>query len=141
MPNDLLAELAQLENVVGVKQANNDNLAPVEGLQIYAGNDDVLAQTLDFGGAGGILVASHIVGPEMRRMVDEPENRAAINESLKPVFDALVSPAAMSTKAALDMMGLPGGVPRLPYVEADESEKATIKAMLEARGLIGVAAS
>ena len=91
------------------------------------------------GGSGGILVASHIVGPEMRRMVDEPESRDVIHQELLPVFDALgVAPAAISTKAALDMMGLPGGVPRLPYVEADESEKATIRAMLEARGLVGV---
>ncbi len=72
MPNDLLAELAQLDHVAAVKQANNDNLAIVDGLELYAGNDDVLARTLDLGGAGGILVASHIVGPQMRRMVDEP---------------------------------------------------------------------
>ncbi len=77
MPNDLLAELAQLDHIEGVKQANDDNLALVDGLQLYAGNDDVLARVLDMGGAGGILVASHIVGPEMRRMVDEPEHRAA----------------------------------------------------------------
>lgn len=140
MPNDLLAELAQIENITGVKQANNDNLAMVEGLELYAGNDDVLAKVLDLGGSGGILVASHVVGPEMRRMVDEPENRDTIHEDLLSVFDALsVAPAAISTKAALDMMGLPGGVPRLPYVEADESEKATIREMLEARGLVGVA--
>ncbi|MFZ0040214.1 MAG: dihydrodipicolinate synthase family protein, partial [Solirubrobacteraceae bacterium] len=43
MPNDLLAELAQLEHIVGVKQANPANLAPVDGLMIYAGNDDNLA--------------------------------------------------------------------------------------------------
>lgn len=139
MPNDLLAELAQIENIVGVKQANDDNLAMIDGLQLYAGNDDVLGRVLDMGGSGGILVASHVVGPEMRRMVDEPESRDVIHQELLPVFDALsVAPAAISTKAALDMMGLPGGVPRLPYVEADESEKATIRAMLEARGLVGV---
>lgn len=141
MPNDLLAELAQIENITGVKQANNDNLAMIDGLELYAGNDDVLAKVLDLGGSGGILVASHVVGPEMRRMVDEPENREAIQLDLLAVFKALsVAPAAISTKAALEMMGLPGGVPRLPYVEADESEKATIRAMLEARGLVGVAA-
>lgn len=142
MPNDLLAELAQIDNIVGVKQANNDNLAMVDGLQLYAGNDEVLAKVLDLGGSGGILVASHIVGPELRRMVDEPENREDIHESLLPVFAALsVAPAAISTKAALDLMGLPGGVPRLPYVPADESEIATIRSMLDVRGLVGVAAS
>jgi 4-hydroxy-tetrahydrodipicolinate synthase len=141
MPNDLLAELAQLDHVEAVKQANNDNLAPVDGLEVYAGNDDILARTLDMGGAGGILVASHIVGPEMRRMVDEPEQRAAIHEDLLPVFEALsVGPAAMTTKAALNLLGHPVGVPRLPYVEADEQETATIRSMLHARGLVGAAA-
>jgi 4-hydroxy-tetrahydrodipicolinate synthase len=141
MPNDLLAELAQLEHVEAVKQANNDNLAPVDGLQVYAGNDDVLARTLDMGGAGGILVASHIVGPEMRRMVDEPDQRQAIHESLLPVFEALgVGPAAMTTKAALNLLGHEVGTPRLPYVEADASEKAVIRDMLRARGLAGATA-
>jgi 4-hydroxy-tetrahydrodipicolinate synthase len=136
MPNELLAELAQLEHVEAVKQANNDNLAPVDGLELYAGNDEVLARTLDLGGAGGILVASHIVGPQMRRMVDEPDERAAIHESLLPVFAALsVGPAAMTTKAALNLLGIRAGRLRLPYVEADEGELATIREMLRARGL------
>ena len=54
MPNDLLAELAQLDGVSAVKQANNDNLAPVDGLELYAGNDESVARTLDMGGVGGI---------------------------------------------------------------------------------------
>ncbi len=81
MPNDVLAELAQIERVDYVKQANNANLALVDGLGVYAGNDDILARTLDIGGVGGICVASHIVGEEMRRMVDEPDERAAIDAS------------------------------------------------------------
>lgn len=141
MDNDLLAELGQLDHVCAVKQANNDNLALIDGLDLYAGNDDILADVLDMGGAGGILVASHIVGPEMRRMVDEPEHRGEIARDLQPVFDALsIGPAAMTTKAALNLMGIRAGVPRLPYVEADEGEKAVLQAMLEARGLIGAAA-
>jgi 4-hydroxy-tetrahydrodipicolinate synthase len=142
MPNDMLAELGQIENIVGVKQSNDDNLAMIDGLQLYAGNDDVFAKVLDLGGSGGILTATHVVGEEFRRMVDEPENRSAINDSLAPVFDALaVAPAASADKAALNLMGLPGGHVRLPYVDCDESETATIRAMLEERGLVGVAAS
>jgi 4-hydroxy-tetrahydrodipicolinate synthase len=141
MPNDLLAELAQLEHVEAVKQANNANLAPVDGLDLYAGNDDILARTLDLGGAGGILVASHIVGPQMRRMVDEPGERAAIHERLLPVFAALsIAPAAVTTKAALNLLGVRGGRVRLPYVDADESEVATIREMLRAHGLAEAAA-
>jgi 4-hydroxy-tetrahydrodipicolinate synthase len=137
MPNDLLAELAQLDHVEGVKQANNDNLAMIDGLDLYAGNDEVFARVLDMGGAGGILTASHIVGPEMRRMVDEPAERAAIHESLTAVFEALgVAPAAVSNKAALNLLGHAVGRPRLPYVETDEHETATIRAMLQDRGLL-----
>lgn len=142
MPNDLLAELGQIENIVGVKQSNQDNVAMVDGLQLYAGNDDLFAPVLDIGGSGGILTGSHALGPEFRRMVDEPENRRAIHKSLLPAFDALaVAPAASACKAALNLMGLPGGHVRLPYVDCDESETATIRAMLEERGLVGVAAS
>lgn len=137
MPNDLLAELAQLDHVEAVKQANNASLAPIDGLELYAGNDDVLARTLDLGGAGGILVASHIVGPQMRRMVDEPEQRAAIDADLQDVYAALgVGPAAMTTKAALTLLGHRVGAPRLPYVEADAEEIATIRAMLVRHGLL-----
>jgi 4-hydroxy-tetrahydrodipicolinate synthase len=137
LPNDLLAELAQLDHVEAVKQANNDNLAPIDGLSIYAGNDEVLARVLDMGEAGGILTASHIVGPELRRMVDEPGERAAIHDSLLPVFSAMaVAPAAVTNKAALNLLGHRVGRPRLPYVEADEHETATIRAMLEERGLL-----
>jgi dihydrodipicolinate synthase/N-acetylneuraminate lyase len=54
------------------------------------------------------------------------------------VFAALsVGPAAMTTKAALNLMGVRAGVPRLPYVEADEAETRTIREMLDARGLVG----
>ncbi|MBJ7459425.1 MAG: 4-hydroxy-tetrahydrodipicolinate synthase, partial [Thermoleophilaceae bacterium] len=131
MPNDLLEELGRIENIVGVKQSNNDNLAMVDGLQLYAGNDEVFAKVLDLGGSGGILTATHVVGPEFKRMVNEPENRDEIHNSLLPVFDALgVAPAASADKAALNLMGLPGGHVRLPYVDCDESETATIRAML-----------
>jgi 4-hydroxy-tetrahydrodipicolinate synthase len=140
MPNDLLAELAQLDHIEGVKQANNDSLAMIDGLTLYAGNDDILGRTLDLGGAGGILVASHIVGPQMRRMVDEPENRDAINDELLDVFDALgIGPAAMTTKTALNLLGREVGAPRLPLVESDAAETETIRQMLERQGLLEAA--
>jgi 4-hydroxy-tetrahydrodipicolinate synthase len=137
LPNDLLAELAQLENIVGVKQANPANLARIDGLQIYAGNDDLLADVLDLGEAGGICVASHLFGDEMHRMVDEPEHRREIDESLQDAYrDLLVAPLACSVKAALNLIGLQVGAPRLPYVELDESETATVRAMLERHGVL-----
>jgi 4-hydroxy-tetrahydrodipicolinate synthase len=143
MPNDLLGELAQrIDNVVAVKQANNDNLAPIDGLQLYAGNDDIFARVLDLGGVGGILTASHVAGRDFKRMVDEPESRAAVNDSLQGLFTALaIAPAAASNKAALRLLGLPGGHVRLPYVDLDEEELATIAAALKAHGLIGAGTS
>jgi 4-hydroxy-tetrahydrodipicolinate synthase len=140
MPNDLLAELAQLDNITAVKQANAANLAKIDGLQIYAGNDDLLADVLDLGEPGGILVAAHLFGEYMHRMVDEPDRRREIDRSLQDVYrDLAVAPLACSTKAALGMLGLAVGGPRLPYVELDEREAATVRAMLERHGLLQTA--
>src|SRR5256714_9156516 len=75
MPNDLLAELAQIEHVEGVKQANPDNLAPVDGLGSYAGNDETLLRALQMGGCGGVCVRSHLVGAELRPIGDPPQRR------------------------------------------------------------------
>ena len=138
MPNDLLAELAQLDHVEAVKQANNDNLAPVDGLAIYAGNDEILARVLDLGEPGGILDArATSSAPRCAGWSTSPHERAAIHESLLPVFAALsVAPAAVCNKAALNLLGHGVGGPRLPYVEADEHETATIRAMLAERGLL-----
>lgn len=140
VPNDLLAELAQLDHVEYVKQANNDNLAPIDGLRLYAGNDDGLLRTLEIGGEGGILVASHLVGDEMRRMVDEPENRAEIDASLRDVYAAMgVTTNPIPVKAALELAGHPVGGLRLPLVEADEDERAQLRAVLERHGLLASA--
>lgn len=137
MPNDLLAELAQIEHIDYVKQANDDNLAPVDGLGLYAGNDNTLARTLDMGGAGGILVASHIVGDEMRRMADEPARRAEIDASLQDVYETLfMTSNPICVKAALNLLGLPAGGLRLPMVEADEAETAALRAMMMRHGLL-----
>jgi len=138
MPNDLLAELAQIERIDFVKQANDDNLAPIDGLRIYAGNDGTFARTLDMGEPGGILVASHIVGPQMRRMVDEPERRAEIDASLRDVYETIfITASPAPTKAALELLGHPVGGLRLPLVEVDEREREIIRAMLVRHELVG----
>jgi 4-hydroxy-tetrahydrodipicolinate synthase len=141
MDNELLAELAQIEQVVAVKQANHANLAPVDGLEIYAGNDDMLLDVLELGGPGGICVASHVVGDEMRRMVDEPANRREIDAGLREIYRAMgVTTNPIPVKAALDLLGLPGGGPlRLPLVEADERETAVVRGALERHGLLTAA--
>lgn len=140
MPNELLAELAQLPNIEGVKQSNAGNLAPVDGLQLYAGDDHLLRDTLEMGGAGGILVASHLFGTQMRAMVDEPGRRNEIHNELADVFEALgVTSNPIPIKTALNLLGFGVGGFRLPIVDADESETQTIRAMLERHQLLAAA--
>lgn len=137
VPNELLAELAQIDHVEYVKQANNDNLALVDGLGLYAGNDEVFARTLDLGGCGGILVASHVVGDQMRRMVDEPENRAEIDATLREVYASMgATTNPIPVKAALNLLGHKVGGLRLPMIEADEAETAVVRTALANLGLL-----
>jgi 4-hydroxy-tetrahydrodipicolinate synthase len=137
MPPDLLAELAQIDGISGVKQANAAELQPIDGLDLYAGDDATFARTLDMGGAGGILVASHIVGNEMQRMVDEPERRAEVDASLRDVYETLfLTSNPTCTKAALNLLGHDVGGLRLPLVEATAEETAAVRAMLERHRLL-----
>jgi 4-hydroxy-tetrahydrodipicolinate synthase len=140
MPNDLLARLAQIDGIQAVKQSNAANLAPVDGLELYAGNDDLLAPTLDLDGKGGICVASHVLGAEFRAMIDEPERRADIHAALHDAFAVLGRFNPVAIKAALNLVGLPAGGVRLPLVEADEDEVARIRAVLEHHNLVGASA-
>jgi 4-hydroxy-tetrahydrodipicolinate synthase len=137
MPNDLLAELGQIENVVAVKQARYEDMAAIDGLDLLAGNDDILAKTMDLGGTGGILVASHLVGTEMRRIIDQPDRRHEIENGLRDLYEALsVTTNPIPVKAALNMIGQDAGGLRLPLVEATEEEKAVIRAALERHQLL-----
>jgi 4-hydroxy-tetrahydrodipicolinate synthase len=145
MDPKLLAELASIENVVAVKQANNDELGPVEGLAVLAGNDDTFLRTLEFGGAGGILVASHLVGDRMREIWDAAqeadfERAREIDAELQPVYSALgVTTNPIPVKAAMEMVGLDSGRMRLPMVAADERQRAAIRPALEQAGLLAAA--
>jgi 4-hydroxy-tetrahydrodipicolinate synthase len=138
---DQLAELAQIDNVVAVKQANDDQLAPVEGLAILAGNDNTFFRTLEMGEAGGITVASHLVGPQMRELYDaaksgDMDTAREIDAKLQPFFEALaVTANPIPVKAGAEMLGIASARARLPIVEADEQQKAVIREALEAQGL------
>jgi 4-hydroxy-tetrahydrodipicolinate synthase len=132
-----LAELAQIEHIEGVKQANPQELELIDGLDLYAGDDASFARVLDLGGAGGILTSSHVVGDEMRRMVDEPEHRHEIDESLQDVYETLFMTASPTcTKAALNLLGHNVGGLRLPLVEATPQELEVVRALLERHGLL-----
>ena len=143
----LLAQLAQTENIVAVKQANPDldqlvRLKQLCDLGIYAGNDDMLYDVLAMNGWGGICVATHLVGERMRRMVelaragDLPRARE-IHVSLVPLFEALtVATNPIPVKAALNLVGREVGGLRLPLVEASVEETRVIRGELERQGLL-----
>jgi 4-hydroxy-tetrahydrodipicolinate synthase len=137
MPPDLLAELAQIDGIEAVKQANSDELQLIDGLAVLAGNDDIYGRCLDMGGAGGICVASHVVGPEMRRMYDEPAARAEIDAGLREIYAAMfVTASPAPVKAALAMLGHDAGTLRLPLVECDDAERAHVRDALARHGLL-----
>jgi 4-hydroxy-tetrahydrodipicolinate synthase len=141
MPPDLLAELGTVDNIVAAKQANDEELGPIEGLEILAGNDNTFLRVLEFGGAGGITVASHVAGEQMREMWDTAQGgdiaRAReIDAELTPLYEGLsVTTNPIPIKAALEMLGLASGRMRLPLVPADAEQRAAVKAALEGIGL------
>jgi 4-hydroxy-tetrahydrodipicolinate synthase len=137
IPNDLLAELAQTDNIAAVKQARYEDMQPIDGMNLLAGNDDVLARVMDMGGTGGILVASHLVGREMRRIIDEPDHRQEIEDGLRDLYRALtVTTNPIPVKTAVNLTGHDVGGFRLPMVDASDEETAVIREALERHKLL-----
>ena len=141
MPADLLAELGQIPEVVAVKQANDDDLGPIDGLDVLAGNDVGFLPTLKFGGVGGILVASHLDGGRMRTIWDlwqegRHDEAEALDNQLQPLYEAMgvvVNP--IPVKAALASRGLLAPTMRLPMVEATDAERDAIEELLATAGV------
>lgn len=147
LPADALATLAGIENIVAVKQANPDldeldRVCAIDGLGVYAGNDDMLLDVVRRGGLGGICVASHVAGPQMAELAKlakagEVDRAEHIDESLRALYKALfVTTNPIPVKAALNMLGQEVGGLRLPLVAADDEERAVIAAALRGLGLV-----
>jgi 4-hydroxy-tetrahydrodipicolinate synthase len=143
LPPEFMAELAAgIDNIVAVKQANDHELAPIPGLDLLAGNDGVFLRCLEIGGAGGILVSSHLVGPEMRELYDaatsgDVDRAREINGRLVPIYDATVVTAnPIPVKTALELLGVIDAHMRLPLVPASDEERAAIREALERHGLL-----
>ncbi len=138
---ELLAELGQVSNIVAVKQANDAELGPIDGLAILAGNDNTYLRVLELGGAGGILVAAHLVGDRMREMWEaaqagDLERARQIDAEITPVYEGIsVTTNPIPLKAALAMLGLAEDRLRLPLVPADAEQRAAVKAGLDAAGV------
>lgn len=141
MEPEFLAELGQIPNVVAVKQANDDEIEPIPGLDLLAGNDTAFLSVLKAGGTGGILVASHLVGERMLEIYDryrdgDVAGAELIDAELRPVYDAMaVTVNPIPVKAALEMAGLCSAHMRLPMVEASDSEKQQIRSLLASAGV------
>jgi 4-hydroxy-tetrahydrodipicolinate synthase len=141
-----LAELAGIENVVAVKQANDDELQPIDGLRVLAGNDGTFLRTLEMGEPGGILVATHLAGREMREIYDavqagDTERAREIDDGLRPIYEICGKTNPIPVKAGLELLGVCSARARLPIVEADDEQRAEVRRALEAHGLLAGSAA
>jgi 4-hydroxy-tetrahydrodipicolinate synthase len=144
---ELLADLAAIDNIVAVKQANPDldqsrRLLELCDLGLYAGNDDMTRDVAALGGWGCISVASHLVGARLKELVvaaraGAVERAAAIDRELAPLIAALfVTSNPIPLKAALNMLGHEVGGLRLPLVEASDDERRAVEVELARLGLL-----
>ncbi|MBO8162515.1 MAG: 4-hydroxy-tetrahydrodipicolinate synthase [Brevibacillus sp.] len=144
MSAETTLKLAQLPNVVCVKEAsgNLSQMAKIiehapEGFELYSGDDALTLPVLAIGGVGIVSVASHVIGSEMIRMIEQffagnHQEAAALHRKLLPVFEGLFAyPSPSPTKAALDKMGIPVGGVRLPLVPLNEQERAFVHSLIQ----------
>jgi 4-hydroxy-tetrahydrodipicolinate synthase len=140
---NVVIRLAQIDNIVGIKEAsgNLEQIAQIlQGTKrdflVYSGNDGDTLPILALGGYGVISVASHLVGNQIREMMEKflsgkTEEAAKFHRELLPLFNALfVVSNPIPIKYALNYIGFPVGKPRLPLTEPDEKTKAIIAAAL-----------
>jgi 4-hydroxy-tetrahydrodipicolinate synthase len=142
-----IVELAGIPTVKAVKQANDDlhqarSIVEVAGLDLYAGDDNLVLPFLELGAVGGVCVHTHVCGPQVKEMVrlykqgDHVEARR-VNEALEPAYDLLkVQTNPIAIKAALNMLGHEVGGVRLPLVEANDEELEQIRGCLERLGAL-----
>jgi 4-hydroxy-tetrahydrodipicolinate synthase len=147
---ETMAKLGEIPNVTAVKQANDDleqarRIVDL-GLDLYAGDDFLILPFLELGGVGGVCVHTHVVGPQVKRMVTayragDVEEARRIDRELQPSLDLLkVAPNPIAIKAALRLLGQDAGGHRLPLVEATEQETEQVRACLERLGALTPAA-
>jgi len=141
-----ISALAAIENVRAVKQAKPSLDAArhvvASGLDLYAGDDDLIHPFLEVGGVGGICVHTHVVGPQVKEMITryrkgDIDGARRIDEELRPAIDLLrVQTNPIAIKTALNLLGHEVGGFRLPLVEATPGEEAAVHGCLERLGLL-----
>lgn len=141
---DMVIELSQIDNIVGVKEASG-NLGQIaeiihktkEDFLVYSGNDSDTLPILALGGYGVVSVASHLVGIQIKNMMErflngEAQEAAEIHRYLLPLIHTLfIVPNPMPIKWALNYVGFSVGKPRLPLVEPDEKSTNLIQETLK----------
>ena len=143
---ETITQLAEIETVRAVKQANPDldqaRHIVDTGLDLYAGDDNLIQAFLELGGVGGVCVHTHVVGPQVAEQVaagleGDFERARQIDESLRPAYELLqVQTNPIAIKAALRLLGHQVGGHRLPLVDATEEEVAAVRSCLERLGLL-----
>jgi 4-hydroxy-tetrahydrodipicolinate synthase len=141
---DTVIRLSQIDNIVGVKEAsgNLEQIAKIisstrNDFLIWSGNDSDTLPILALGGYGVISVASHLVGNQIKQMIDfavsgKIEKAAGIHRHLLPLVNALfIISNPIPIKYALNHIGFPVGKPRLPLTEPDEKSAAFIRDTLK----------
>lgn len=141
-----ISALAAIPNVTAVKQAKPSLEAArhvvAEGLDLYAGDDDLVHPFLELGGVGGICVHTHIVGPEVKEMISryfsgDHDGARALDEKLRPAIELLrVQTNPIAIKTALNLLGHDVGGFRLPLVDSTPDEEAAVRDCLERLGLL-----
>jgi 4-hydroxy-tetrahydrodipicolinate synthase len=138
---ETIAELAEIPNVRAVKQANDD-LAQAKrivelGLDLYAGDDNIVQPFLELGAVGGVCVHTHVVGPRVKEQVrlgrsGDLDGARAIDRELEPAYDLLkVVGNPIAIKCALNLLGHDIGGHRLPLVDPTDDEREAVRGCLE----------
>jgi 4-hydroxy-tetrahydrodipicolinate synthase len=147
-----IARLAEIENVIAVKQALDDPaqarfIAEETRLDLYSGDDPNTLAFLELGAVGVVSVTAHLWGPQIAEMIrrhrnGDLEGARALHEEQQPSYDLLrIQVNPIPIKAALNLTGHEVGGYRLPMVEPDEDELAQIRSCLERSGLLATASA
>ena len=147
---ETISQLAEIPNVRAVNQAKPSLDAARHvvacGLDLYAGDDDLILPFLEVGGIGGVCVHTHVVGPRVKEMITryregDVDGARSLDQELRPAIDILrVQSNPIAIKKALQLLGHEVGGLRLPLVEADDEETTAIRNCLGRLGLLAAVA-
>jgi 4-hydroxy-tetrahydrodipicolinate synthase len=145
--SDTIVELFEHPSIVALKDAKG-NVAATSwvikrcGIPVYSGDDILNLPLLSVGAVGFVSVCGHTVGSQLKEMLNawfagNPARSLEIHQQLLPVFTGTFrTQGAIMTKAALTLMGLPGGYTRLPLVDATDAQVAQLRDDLRAGGVV-----